>query len=64
MAEKKKDAAAEAETETVSKQEYDRLYAECQRVVAAYNKALGIIAGNYMEKVSRDIFAEVDKEGK
>lgn len=63
MAEKKKDVGAESEA-VVSQQEYDRLRAEYQRLASAYNKALGLLAGNYMEKVSRDIFAEIDKEGK
>lgn len=52
----------EVVVETVSKGEYDTLVKEYNRVVAAYNKAMNILANNYIEKTSQAIFAEVDKE--
>lgn len=59
MAEKKTE---ETVVETVTKAEYDNLVKEYNRVVAAYNKAMNILANNYIEKTSQAIFAEVDKE--
>ena len=52
----------EVVVETVSKGEYDTLVKEYNRIVAAYNKAMNILASNYIEKTSQAIFAEVDKE--
>lgn len=59
MAEEKK---VEAAVETVAKADYDALVAEYQKLAAAYNKAIGLLANNYAENVSKNIFAEVAKE--
>lgn len=67
--EKKTEAVVEAvkeERETVSKSktDYDSVVKEYQRVVAAYNRLLSLVANEYAEKVSRSIFEEIDKTAK
>lgn len=46
--------------ETVSKADYDVLAKEYQRVQAAYNKLLTIVANEYADKLTKAIFEEVD----
>ena len=67
--EKKTEAVVEAvkeERETVSKSktDYDSVVKEYQRVVAAYNRLLSLVANEYAEKVSCSIFEEIDKTAK
>ena len=67
MAEEKKIEKAEekpATAETVAKADYDTLSNEYRRVVAAYNRLLGLVANEYADKVSRSIFEEIDKSAK
>jgi len=54
----------EPAVETVSKADYDALAKEYQRVVAAYNKLLGMVANDYADKLTKSIFEEVDKSAK
>lgn len=67
MAEEKKIEKAEekpATAETVARADYDSVVKEYQRVVAAYNRLLGLVANEYADKVSRSIFEEIDKTAK
>lgn len=67
MAEEKKTVEAKAETpkvETVPKAQFDILKADYQRVVAAYNKLLGMVANEYADKLTKSIFDEIDAAAK
>jgi len=54
----------EPKVETVPKADYDALVKEYQRVAAAYNKLLGMVANDYADKLTKSIFEEVDKPAK
>ena len=62
MPAEKKEVAEETAEETVAKSEYDSLSSEFNKLRLAYNKLLGMVANDYVDKLTKAIFEEVDKE--
>lgn len=45
----------------VSREDYDKLLKEYNRVATAFNRAIGMIANEHAEKVAKAIFDEIDR---